>query len=333
MLTSYKVSTITANGCVGVPLSLDPLFINLRVLPTTDKTSRGFIFAEYKIGVQVMTRGANPRAKSPRRVKGAPSAPAPAPAPPVAPAPAQAPPAAAGARDTVFTDGSGMQRFINQITAVYRMSDTQTPNVKIFYNGNLQITGIKRVEDGEELVDRIVEEFRRCGSAVCADPSALQSRDFTVRMINANFEAPFFVSRNRMFDVLKRETALQIMFEANTYQALKLHYYFNDFNPGQCGCCLCNSAAGGMLCEGKGVGKVKWDCKRVTLAVFETGRMLISGATKMEHVDCLHRFMEEFFQKHSARFRHEALAARAAVVPAAPAAPATQAPAPAQEVA
>lgn len=302
MLTAPRVSTITANGFVGLPLALDQLFVNLAVLPVSDKTSQGFIFAEYKVGVNVLKRGENPRAKV---VRGGQA--------PTASAPSAQQGAGAGAaavlpQDATLTDGSGIQRFINQITTVYRMSATQMPNIKIFHNGNLQMTGIKRVEDGEALVSRIVEDIRACGSSVCTDPSALASREFIVRMINANFEAPTCVSRVRLFEVLRSETSLQIMFEANNYQALKLHYYFNASNPGQNGCCSCNAEVGSTLCEGKGKGMDKWDCKRVTLAVFETGRMLISGATTMAHVNHLYAFVSALYGRHATRIGYQRIA-------------------------
>lgn len=73
------------------------------------------------------------------------------------------------------------------------------PNVKLFRNGNIQMTGIRTVEDGKYIIDRMVEEVLRISKAggttivgdetktIVEDVNTLQGRDFTIRMINSDF--------------------------------------------------------------------------------------------------------------------------------------------------
>ena len=275
-ITPYRVSTITANGHVGVPLNLERFFDGVRVLPVDDTASEGFVYVERKLNGTLLHRGVNPRAK---RVKKG-TAPGPAPT-----------------TSVQRTDGSTMQRFMNQITAVYRMGPNEQPNVKIFELGMLQMTGVKRIESGHELVNRIIRECREL-EGVCSSPSALVNNDYMVRMINANFSVPYAIHRMALFNLL-RPLGLQIVLEADTYQGLKLHYYINRSKRASNGICDCNATTDPtMLCEGKGLGLRPGDCKRVTFAIFNTGSMLISGATSIEQVDEVYKFIVSFLEKH-----------------------------------
>ena len=47
-------------------------------------------------------------------------------------------------------------RFDNQITIIYKITNTYMPNIKIFKNGNIQLTGIKNIEDTEKISNHII---------------------------------------------------------------------------------------------------------------------------------------------------------------------------------
>ena len=52
-------------------------------------------------------------------------------------------------------------RFDNQITILYQINKTYRPNIKIFKNGNIQLTGINRLEsDVENISKHIINEIK-----------------------------------------------------------------------------------------------------------------------------------------------------------------------------
>lgn len=292
-VSAYRVSTITTNGAVGAELAIAPVFHNLPILAAdAPSTEDGFLFAEMMLDGVLFRRGTNPRASRRRRKIKATAATA------TAKAKATASAVAADAAQTQTL------RFINQTTVVYRMG-TQTPNIKIFANGVLHMTGIKNVNAGSEIVDRIIDALRAIPHALRFPDATLKNTDYVVRMINVDFKIDGWgINRDKLFSELDASTHLKLVYEANTYQALKVHYYFNESSAVLDGCCSCHAATDPTLkCEGKGKGVVATDCKRVTLAVFGTGKMMIIGASSMAQVDHVHAYAQRMIDEHFAAVR------------------------------
>ena len=55
------------------------------------------------------------------------------------------------------------------------------------------------------------------------------------------------------------------------------------------GICICEN-----MCNGKGCGCGDGQCRRVTMAVFQSGKMLITGAQNMEQVKDSFNFINNF---------------------------------------
>lgn len=291
-VTNYRVSTITTNGAVGAELAIVPVFHNLPILAADAPVSEdGFLFAEMMLDGVLYRRGLNPRASRRRRkVK------------PVAVVSVSG--GGEGVTAVTSTPQQQTLRFINQTTVVYRLG-AQTPNIKIFANGVLHMTGVKNVESGSEIVDRIIAALRQVPGALRFPDATFKNVDYVVRMINVDFRLDGWgIRRDELFTALDETSPLKLVYEKNTYQALKVHYYFNECNPVINGCCTCHAATDPTLkCEGKGKGVVATDCKRVTLAVFGTGRMMIIGASSMAQVNHLHAFAKRMIAEHFATVR------------------------------
>lgn len=268
-ISPYRVSTITVNGNVSAELVSSVVFAGLPILGP-DEVGDGFLFAERMgEGGQLMTRGHNPRDRSRRR------------------------------KAIAAAGGGGACRFMHQTTVVYRYG-AQTPNIKIFDKGSLHLTGVKDVVAGERIVDRVIEALRAIPGATRFPDATMKNHNYKVRMINVDFQLNGWgISRDRLFDALDRNTHLKIVYEANTYQALKVHYYINESKLQQNGCCDCH-ADPTLKCPGKGEGKNLTDCKRVTLSIFGTGKMMIIGASAMAHVDHVYAFVKGMLPEHFA---------------------------------
>ena len=57
-------------------------------------------------------------------------------------------------------DKANKNRFDNQVTVIYMFNNNYIPNVKIFKNGNIQLTGIKDVKHTEIIVKYIISHIK-----------------------------------------------------------------------------------------------------------------------------------------------------------------------------
>jgi TATA-box binding protein (TBP) (component of TFIID and TFIIIB) len=190
--------------------------------------------------------------------------------------------------------------FDNQVTVIYHYADGYFPNIKLFRNGNIQMTGIRNAEDGKEIVKRMASEVRRIYEddipQIVADITQLQPSDFKIRMINSNFSVPYSVRRKDLHKLLiSPEYNNNCNFQGTTYPGVKLYYYWNSSNPKKNGVCCCENP-----CYGKGSGHGDGECKKVTVAIFESGNVLITGANTKEQIDDAYTFITSVLIKHVA---------------------------------
>jgi TATA-box binding protein (TBP) (component of TFIID and TFIIIB) len=181
--------------------------------------------------------------------------------------------------------------FDNQITVIYKYAEGYYPNLKIFRNGNIQMTGIRTEDDGKKIVDIITNELKTL-TENCVDlvgtKDNITNCDFTIRMINCDFGIPFKIRRKNLHQLLiSPKYGNTCSFQPLTYPGVKLQYYWNRKQNNK-GICQCNG-----ICYGKGNGNGDGECKKVTIAIFDSGKILITGANSFEQVDKAYEFICE----------------------------------------
>jgi TATA-box binding protein (TBP) (component of TFIID and TFIIIB) len=257
--TPYRISTITCNGFVGTQVDIIQFFNNVNISPTAQP---GFVYSEYK-GKQF--RGAKPKTKRGSKVK--------------------------------KTD-EDKKCFDNQVTVVYCFADGYFPNVKLFRNGNVQMTGIRTPEDGQRIIEIVASELRRIHEEgvtnIVSDIDKLHACDFKIRMINSNFSVPYSVRRKDLHKLLiSPDYNNNCNFQGTTYPGVKLYFYWNSTKKHQNGICQCSNP-----CYGKGTGHGDGECKKVTVAVFESGNVLITGANTNQQIDDAYQYITKVLINH-----------------------------------
>lgn len=264
--TKYRISTITFNGDLNAYIRGNVFFNHLSVLPK-GSTDSGFVWVEcWMNGVQHV-RGEYPKKrKTTKRTKNA-----------------------TGEDGKVTKNKS----FDNQTSMYFQFKPEYIPHVKLFKNGNIHVTGLRRIEDGTHILEQMATEVRRvfqeCDKSVLVeeDVSKLQISNPVVRLINSDFEMPFKIRRKELHQLLISPPYNNICsFQPGTYPGVKLEYYWNKTHSQQDGCCRCEKP-----CFGKGTGKSKGDCKKVTIAVFDSGSVLITGATSHQQVEDAYQYI------------------------------------------
>ena len=264
--TPYKVSTITCNVDIGVNINLVVLYEQFSI---TDKSN--FIWIYYpKIVDKENKRGIYPKKK--RNIK----------------------------------QTNKKTSFDNQVTVLYKSENY--PNLKIFKNGNIQITGVKDKDNVAIIVNQVIEELKR----IYKDNKELsttedfnykiQFTNFHIRMINTDFKTycdnehkeKFLIRRKVLHKLLISDMYNnKCSFEPCKYHGVKLEFYWNKCKEKQDGICNCKNH-----CFGKGSGNDINNCKKITIAIFESGSVLITGGVSFEQIDNAYLYITNIFKNH-----------------------------------
>jgi len=265
--TPYRISTITFNGDLNVYLRRELFFHNASMALTPEET--GFVWMEcWMNGIQNI-RGIFPKKKTQSKAKRTTDA-------------------------TAETSTPKNKSFDNQISMYYRFRPDYIPHVKLFKNGNIHITGLRSVEDGMVILEKTKIEMESIykehpkllvgtidgDTESIGDISKLVITNPIVRLINSDFQIPFKIRRKELHQLLIAPPYSTICsFQPGTYPGVKLEYYWNLQNEKKDGCCRCATP-----CFGKKHTHNNGQCKKVTVAIFDSGSILITGATSHEQV-------------------------------------------------
>lgn len=269
IFTPYRVSTITCNADIGndVNFDLNILYEHISI----SQELNCFTWIQYlKEGIE-NTRGINPKKK--RKSK---------------------------------NNSAKKTRFDNQITVVYKFDEGYFPNIKIFKNGNIQLTGIRSIDHPKVIVDSIIQNIKNIYTNMTkkifitnyndTDPlSRLIYSNFKVRMINSDLKIYTDIEQTDKFNIKRKELHNILIsgkynnkssFQPNVYQGVKLEYFWNTFNEKKDGICKCSAN-----CFGKSSGIGDGNCKKVTVAIFESGSILITGGVSFDQIDDVYKYI------------------------------------------
>lgn len=266
--TPYRISVITATGSVNTELDLDLLFNHFKVLiidsgvEKTPEHKYGVVYAEYS------------KKKS----------------------------------DTYYTNFSKKflsqkkkenksKRFDNQLTVIYKFNDNTLMNIKMFKNGNIQITGVKSIQDGNSMIDILISIMKK----ICVDePNAVKDIDkmvnnnYKVALINSDFQIGFEIKRDKLYTILINSYHNKCSFEPCIYPGVKIQYFWNSHNHDKNGVCCCKTQCSVGKNDGHGENK----CKKITIAVFQSGCIIITGAQTTEQIDEVYQFICNVLNTH-----------------------------------
>lgn len=270
-----KISTITATGSLNTVINLPAFYEHVDIVPYHSE-ELGFIYIEYGLGKDdTMYRGFNKKLDFPKRKRKA------------------------------------SKRFDNQVTVIlrYKFKDqekVQQVNIKVFKNGNVQMTGVKEINQGEEVIEKLVDQIRSITDRlniirletkanideVAHDIDLLKMTNYKICLINSDFRLGIEVKRDKLNKIIQNEYMIYSSFEPCIYPGVKIQYCWNSYygNSGQCKC--------SSDCLGKGNGFGEGQCKRITIAVFQSGCIIITGAQTYSQIDDAYKFICKVIDNH-----------------------------------
>ena len=109
-------------------------------------------------------------------------------------------------------------------------------------------------------------------------------------LINSDFNTNFEIRRDELHNILKSKQKYNIIsrYEPDIYPGVNNKYYWNKQykNKNFEGKCYCT-----IPCEGKGTGDGNGQCKKITIAAFQSGSIIITGANRVEHIKDARNFI------------------------------------------
>lgn len=181
--------------------------------------------------------------------------------------------------------------FFNQITM--HIYNNKIINVKIFNNGKIQMTGLKTQEQGLETIKILINELKninKTDSLIYSDQ--LSINDYEIVMVNTDFDIKYKINRELLHrDLLNM--GITSSYEPIMYPGVNMKYFYNKEFKNE-GICKCSEK-----CKGKGKGCGNGNCKRITIAIFNSGKIIITGGRNFEQITESYNFINNILKNKS----------------------------------
>ena len=204
------------------------------------------------------------------------------------------------ARDMLTKRRVSAKTFFNQSTLVIRKlrggtgpdaGEFKEVNMKLFANGGFQMTGVTSEEFSRVVLEFILEKFAQLPQAISEEP--LSVKKFAIQLLNSDYKMSALLKRAELHRILCQQYRLSSSLETTIYQGVNTKYYYNEAAPANRGICRCP-----RFCNGQGDGTSVGSCKKITIAAFQTGSIIITGARNKMQLDEAYVFMNEVLQTH-----------------------------------
>jgi hypothetical protein len=194
------------------------------------------------------------------------------------------------------------ESFYNSCTIILKgEKERKCVNVKLFNNGQITFTGAKKDIDGYSACTYLLNELKKHDNIFIDTNKEIIEKsnisNFKITMINSDFNCNFKIDLLKFMDILNNlEKDRFIKFNPAVYRGLMIGYFWNENKKIQDGCCSCQ-----VKCSGK-KKKSKTDkniyCKKITISIFKSGSVIITGGYLKEQIDDAYRFINNLFSEH-----------------------------------
>lgn len=206
-------------------------------------------------------------------------------------------------KDILTKNSKSNNNFFNSISIVINIREKKNINLKLFTNGKITCTGCKYDEDGEIAVKFLIEEMKKFQNVIKYDESnvnkEIKIENYEIVMINSNFSIGFFIDNHKLYNILlenRNKYNLFVDYDPESYQGVKIYFMWNKNQTEKNGVCVCKKKC--KYTAKKKCGNGENDCRRISIAVFSTGKILIAGAKNSAQLDATYNFVVNLLQSN-----------------------------------
>ena len=166
-------------------------------------------------------------------------------------------------------------------------------NLKIFNNGSCQMTGVPTVKSATNNIKYIKSLFH---SSNVKDINCFEDNSMNICLINSGFSLNETIDRDRFYEILMDKYKFYVNYEPQSYPGINLKYYWNSLTQNDidmCGRCVCEE-----YCDGKGTGEGHGECRRISIMMFESGEIIITGKCNIDQIKFIKNYVVELHKKN-----------------------------------
>lgn len=175
---------------------------------------------------------------------------------------------------------AGKKSFYNQATLIIKPTDDiRLQNIKLFNNSSISLTGCKIKSDGLNAIKTIIKEMKETPDIFeCeSDREQIYYSDYNITLINSDYCLNYTIDRPKLAELLIDKYNLFVTYTPDIYPGVKVYYYWNPTYKHNKGICKCEKK-----CEDKKKKDIDDTCcKRITIAIFQSGKVIITGSNRM----------------------------------------------------
>ena len=121
----------------------------------------------------------------------------------------------------------------------------------------------------------------------------IQIYKYNITLINSDFYVGFKLDRTKVHDFVQNKCNLFCDFDPCIYQGVLIKFYWNEMKDIQDGVCKCT-----VPCNGKGIGCGNGECKKITISIFQSGYIIITGKTNRKEINYIYNYVIELFNNN-----------------------------------
>ncbi len=179
--------------------------------------------------------------------------------------------------------------FYNQVTVEIRATEGEYTslekediiNVKLFKNGSIQMSGCKKMESINSVLNKLINKLRVVKAKIegkkivekqfVEDPDKLGIYNFKIDMINSNYAVNMTINRERLYDILL-DKKIRCRYEPCIHACVTVKYIPPEDNT---------------------------EDKVISIFVFEKGSIIITGAKKKSHIISSFDYINKIIKENS----------------------------------
>ena len=164
------------------------------------------------------------------------------------------------------------------------------------------MTGLRDEIDGQRcIIEKLIPAISKI-KVIDSSKWALQPYqtklnfiNYNIVLINSDFDVKFKIDRAKLYDILVNDYKFYASYEPCIYPGINSKFYWNTsyFDEPYEGVCYCTKT-----CKGKGCGTGNGNCKRITIAIFQSGRILITGGRNREQITKSYNFINRVLKEN-----------------------------------
>ncbi len=182
--------------------------------------------------------------------------------------------------------------FYNCATLQIVLGEKKCANAKLFNNGKIQLTGIPHPDLGTVAIKIIcdliktIPDDKENNKKIVFDKKHVKIKHYKTVMINTCYDLKISIDRDIISQILSKRFGFSTVWEGDGYPGVRVLYYYNEQTLGTNneGLCICSKDTKDESecekCSGKGDGTGKFKCRKISIAVFQSGKVIIAGGCK-----------------------------------------------------